>query len=271
MQHTISSGNTNKKAFATRRGAGLVRLERRDLGLGERGLGVVRALVVAGGDELGRRAASGGAAGGGGGGGRGARGGRLIRWVRRREFLTKGTSMGSPDTILDGSAASEPSTQADTQPGLGAAVLFPFIEDDLADQLGFAVDKIRAARVQMTQGVHFIREKRRFRWSEAGLATGLEWLRAPVAEAAAVSGTPPAARVEKPALVTPAAKATFTVTNMRIPNQHLLLCRDAAGNGAKVWIHPEWRPLFTVGMVIEATQGSSGDWRSRKPRSMGRF
>ena len=82
---------------------------------------------------------------------------------------------------------------------------------------------------------------------------------------------PPAARVEKPALVTPAAKATFTVTNMRIPNQHLLLCRDAAGNGAKVWIHPEWRPLFTVGMVIEATQGSSGDWRSRKPRSMGRF
>jgi hypothetical protein len=69
MQHANSAGNTNKKAFATSRGAGLVRLGRRDLGLGAVGLGVVRALVVSGGDELGRRAASGGAAGGGGGGG----------------------------------------------------------------------------------------------------------------------------------------------------------------------------------------------------------
>ena len=69
MHHANSAGNTNKKAFATSRGAGLVRLGRRDLGLGAVGLGVVRALVVAGGDELGRRAASGGAAGGGGGGG----------------------------------------------------------------------------------------------------------------------------------------------------------------------------------------------------------
>ena len=69
MQHTISSGNNNKKASTVRHGAGLVRLGRRDLGLGAVGLGVVRALVVAGGAELGRRAASGGAAGGGGGGG----------------------------------------------------------------------------------------------------------------------------------------------------------------------------------------------------------
>ena len=90
MQHTISAGNTNKKAASSARGAGLVRLGRRDLGLGAVGLGVVRALVVAGGDELGRRAASGGAAGGGGGGGRVARGGPIIRWVRQREFLTKG-------------------------------------------------------------------------------------------------------------------------------------------------------------------------------------
>ena len=69
MQHTISAGKANKKASSARRGAGLVRIERRDLGLGAGGLAAIRALVVAGGDELGQRAASGGAAGGGGGGG----------------------------------------------------------------------------------------------------------------------------------------------------------------------------------------------------------
>ena len=69
MQHTIMRRNTNKKAFATRRGASLVRLSQRDLGLGAGALPAIRALVVSGGDELGRRAASGGAAGGGGGGG----------------------------------------------------------------------------------------------------------------------------------------------------------------------------------------------------------
>ena len=53
----------------------MVRLGQRDLGLGAGGLGVVRALVVAGGDELGRRAASGGAAGGGRGVGVASRGG----------------------------------------------------------------------------------------------------------------------------------------------------------------------------------------------------
>ena len=47
----------------------MVRIGQRDLGLGAGGLAAIRALVVAGGDELGRRAASGGAAGGGGGGG----------------------------------------------------------------------------------------------------------------------------------------------------------------------------------------------------------
>jgi len=69
MQHTISRLNTNKKPATSKRGAGLVRLDQRDLGLGAAGLAAIRALVVAGGDELGRRAASGGAAGGGRGGG----------------------------------------------------------------------------------------------------------------------------------------------------------------------------------------------------------
>lgn len=182
--------------------------------------------------------------------------------------------MGSPNTILDGSAASEPSTQADTQPGLGAAVQFPFVEDDLAGQLGFAVDKIRAVRKTMTQGVHFQRVSRVFRWSEAGLTFALAALRMPaLASPIEKPPAPPSASKNPAAPLQRAENATssFTVTHMNIPNQRLLLCRDAAGNGAKVWIHPEWRPLFTVGMVIEATQGSSGDWRSRKPRSMGRF
>ena len=178
--------------------------------------------------------------------------------------------MDSPHTLLDGSPASEPCNHADTQPGMAAAVLFPFLEDDLAFQLNFPEDKIRAARKQLIQGEHFIRENRRFRWSEAGLKTALAFLRMP-------DVTP---EVKTPANIHPAAKtaptpvpapARFTITNMNFPNQRLLLCRDAAGDGAKVWIHPEWRPLFRVGMVIEATQGSSGDWRTRKPRSMGRF
>jgi hypothetical protein len=85
MQHTISRGNANKKASAARRGASLVRLGQRDLGLGAGALPAIRALVVAGGDELGRRAASGGAAGGGrGGGSRRAGGtGHTMGWAER--------------------------------------------------------------------------------------------------------------------------------------------------------------------------------------------
>jgi len=72
MQHTISARNTNKKASSARRGARLVRIERRDLGLGAAGLGVVRALVLAVGSLGERAAATPGRAGavveGGGGG-----------------------------------------------------------------------------------------------------------------------------------------------------------------------------------------------------------
>ena len=178
--------------------------------------------------------------------------------------------MDSPHTLLDGSAASEPFNPANTQPGMAAAVQFPFLEDDLAFQLNFPEDKIRAVRKQLTQGEHFIRENRRFRWSEAGLKTALDILRMPVV-------TP---ETKTPADIQPAGKtapthapapARFTITNMNFPNQRLLLCRDEDGAGAKVWIHPDWRPLFRVGMVIEATQGSSGHWRTRKPRAMGHF
>lgn len=178
--------------------------------------------------------------------------------------------MDSDHTLLDGSAASEPCNPANTQPGMAAAVQFPFFEDDLAHQLGFPEDKIRAVRKQLIQGEHFIRENRRFRWSEAGLKTALDWLRMPVGTPQPKNPTNPQP-AEKAASSASSAQARFTITNMNFPNQRLLLCRDENGNGAKVWIHPDWRPLFRVGMVIEATQGSSGDWRTRKPRAMGHF
>ena len=77
MQHTISARITSKTALTARRGACLVRIGRRDLGLGAAGLAVVRALVVAGGDGLAAGAARSGAAGKGeGGGSRSRRGGR---------------------------------------------------------------------------------------------------------------------------------------------------------------------------------------------------
>jgi hypothetical protein len=179
--------------------------------------------------------------------------------------------MSSPQTLLDGGAASEPCSHDDTQPGMVAAVQFPFIEDDLAFQLGFPPDKIREARKTLTMGSHFIRENRRFCWSEAGLQAALCYLRAPLETPEIVKPADTAPLPKNPAPGQHGAVATFTVTNMNIPNSRLLLCRDAAGAGAKVWIHPDWRALFAVGMVIEATLGSSGDWRSRRPRSMGRF
>jgi len=77
MQHTLSARIPSKKALSARRGGGLVRLARRDLGLGAAGLAVVRALVVAGGDGLAAGAARSGAVGEGrGGGSRSRRGGR---------------------------------------------------------------------------------------------------------------------------------------------------------------------------------------------------
>lgn len=75
MQHAISSGNTSKRVNLARSGARLVRIDRRDLGLGPAGLAVVRALILAGG-TAGAMAAA-GADGGEGGGmrcGRGAGG-----------------------------------------------------------------------------------------------------------------------------------------------------------------------------------------------------
>jgi hypothetical protein len=84
MQHAISTGNTRKRPSPARRGVGLVRLDRRDMGLGAAGLGLVRALVVDGGDALAERRARGGAGGGEGGGLRCAGGdGTTMGWGGR--------------------------------------------------------------------------------------------------------------------------------------------------------------------------------------------
>ena len=69
MQHTLSARIPSKQTLPARLGGGLVRLARRDLGLGAAGLAVVRALVVAGGGGLAAGAARSGAAGKGEGGG----------------------------------------------------------------------------------------------------------------------------------------------------------------------------------------------------------
>lgn len=79
--------NANKKA--TRPGVvrPLVRLGRRDLGLGDAGLAVVRALVIGGGDALGAGRDRAAAAGEGeGGGSRFSRGGDAAMGLGRRNL-----------------------------------------------------------------------------------------------------------------------------------------------------------------------------------------
>lgn len=69
MKQSKIARNAHKKHNSTRRGAALVRLDRRDLGLGAVGLAAVRALVLAGGERSERDGE------GEGGGSRFARGG----------------------------------------------------------------------------------------------------------------------------------------------------------------------------------------------------
>jgi hypothetical protein len=74
-----------------------------------------------------------------------------------------------------------------------------------------------------------------------------------------------------PSVVLPGTTRRMVVSNLNIPNQRLVLCKDEKGAGASVQIAPDWRPLFRLGMWIEATAGAGGVWRTRKPRSVGRF
>lgn len=75
MQHTKTGRTHIKKAHNARRGAGLVRLRLRDLGLGAAGLVVVRALVLGVNDMRRDPATQAGAGGSGAGGGARSRGG----------------------------------------------------------------------------------------------------------------------------------------------------------------------------------------------------
>lgn len=88
MHQTGTRGNTHKKALARRVVSPLVRLTRRDLGLGDAGLAVVRALVIGGGEVLGAGRGRAEAAGEGeGGGSRFSRGGDATMGLGRRNLV----------------------------------------------------------------------------------------------------------------------------------------------------------------------------------------
>ena len=78
MYQAVTTRNAHKKPLSAGRARYLVRLTRRDLGLGDAGLAVVRALVVGGG-EAARK--------GEGGGSRFSRGGDAARGLGRRNLV----------------------------------------------------------------------------------------------------------------------------------------------------------------------------------------
>lgn len=87
MYQTGTRGNTHKKPLRPGVVRPLVRLSRRDLGLGDAGLAVVRALVIGGGDVLGAGRGQAEAAGAGeGGGSRFSRGGDAAMGLGRRNL-----------------------------------------------------------------------------------------------------------------------------------------------------------------------------------------
>jgi hypothetical protein len=88
MYQTGINGNVSKKPLSRRLVSPLVRLTRRDLGLGQAGLAVVRALVLGGGDALGAgRGRAAAAADGEGGGSRFSRGGDATMGLGRRNLV----------------------------------------------------------------------------------------------------------------------------------------------------------------------------------------
>lgn len=81
MYQAVTTRNAHKKPLSAGRARYLVRLTRRDLGLGDAGLAVVRALVVGGGEAA--RAARKGE----GGGSRFIRGGDAAMGLGRRNLV----------------------------------------------------------------------------------------------------------------------------------------------------------------------------------------
>ena len=179
--------------------------------------------------------------------------------------------MDTPDKLSGGGGASEPSSAASAQPGSVATARFPFPEHELAARMGVPADKIAAARKGLVRDEDWSRIARQFCWSEVGIKNLAAALGCPVV-ASDVKTAALTAPVEKTApTVKPGDVAVLTVFNLTIPNQRLVLCRDGAGKAVSVAINPEWRKLFRLGMKIEATLGTSGQWRTRQPRSVGRF
>jgi hypothetical protein len=87
MYQTGNTRNAHKKALSSRVVSPLVRLTRRDLGLGDAGLALVRALVIGGGERLGAGRGQAEAAGEGeGGGSRFSRGGDAAMGLRRQNL-----------------------------------------------------------------------------------------------------------------------------------------------------------------------------------------
>lgn len=179
--------------------------------------------------------------------------------------------MDSHETLSGGGGGTDPSSAASAQPGSAATALFPHAEHDLPGLLGLPAEKIAAARKGLLQGPDWARIARQFRWSEEGLKNLAAALGCPVlaSDVEKPAATHPS---EKPApTVTPGAVVPLTVVNLNIPNQSLIICRSATGFPVNVRINPQWRPLFRHGMKIEATVGATGEHRTRRPRSVGRF
>ena len=88
MYQPGNTRNAHKKALGRRAVSTLVRLTRRDLGLGQAGLAVVRALVIGGGERLGAGRDRTEAAGEGEGrGSRFSRGGDATMGLARRNLV----------------------------------------------------------------------------------------------------------------------------------------------------------------------------------------
>ena len=180
--------------------------------------------------------------------------------------------MDSEHQLSHGATGSDPVCATATQPsGADAAVRFPYVEAELAERLRQDPKKLADLRRGMVNGEDWVREARVMRWSEAGLRKALAALQASITPAE-VEKPVVAASSEKSAPTSqPAGKARVLVTCLNIPNQSLVLGKTDGGVAMKVVINPAWRPMFRLGMWIEAEQGSSGVWRTRKPRAVGRF
>lgn len=174
-------------------------------------------------------------------------------------------------SLSGGGVGTDTSSAASDQAGSAATALFPYLEDGLPGVMGVPAAKIAAARKGLTQGTDWTRRARQFRWSEEGFKNLTIALGCPAIAADEKNAAPIAPTENGAAQGTLGALASFTVFNMNIPNQRLVLCRDASGKAVGVVINSEWRGLFRHGMKIEATQGAGGVWRTRKPRSVGRF